>query len=133
MSAPVPIGIAIVRHEGRYLVGIRGPDGPLPGKAEFPGGKCHPGETSAECAVRECLEETGLSVVAETRVEARQHTYAHATVALEFWLCRLSDPSARREEHQGFRWVAETDLVTLDFPEANAAVVRELTSRDSAN
>lgn len=128
MPAPVLIGIAIVCHEGRYLVGVRGPEGPLPGKAEFPGGKCRPGESSAACAVRECLEETGLAVVAEKRVEAREHAYAHATVALEFWLCRPAAPTAIRDEHQGFRWVAESELAALDFPEANAAVVRELTS-----
>lgn len=128
MSASVPIGIAIVRHEGRYLVGVRGPDKTLPGRAEFPGGKCHLGESPAACAVRECLEETGLAVIPERRVEAREHAYAHATLALEFWLCRVADPAAIRDEHQGFRWVAEGELAMLAFPEANAAVVRELTS-----
>eukprot|EP00913_Durusdinium_trenchii_P035339 g33069.t1 len=56
----VLIGIAVVEHAGQYLVGVRGDDGPLPGKAEFPGGKCRAGEMPRDCAVRECLEETGL-------------------------------------------------------------------------
>lgn len=31
------IGIALIEHEGAVLVGVRGPDSTLPGKAEFPG------------------------------------------------------------------------------------------------
>ena len=56
MSNPSPkrIGIAVVEHEGRYLVGTRGPDGPLAGYAEFPGGKCLPDELPEMCAIREC-------------------------------------------------------------------------------
>jgi 8-oxo-dGTP pyrophosphatase MutT (NUDIX family) len=58
-EAATRIGIAIVEHAGRFLVGVRGDGSPLSGKAEFPGGKCHENESPAECAVRECLEETG--------------------------------------------------------------------------
>ena len=50
------IGIAVVEHAGRYLVGIRGPDVPLAGYAEFPGGKCLPNESPEDCAVRECRD-----------------------------------------------------------------------------
>ena len=56
------IGIAVVESNGKFLIGVRSPDGPLPGFHEFPGGKLHPGETPEACAVRECLEETGLDV-----------------------------------------------------------------------
>lgn len=128
MTAPLVIGIAIVRHAGRYLVGVRAANGPLPGKAEFPGGKCLPGEPPEVCAVRECLEETGLAVEAETSLERRTHTYPHATVDLHFWLCRPVREDSVRDTHQGFRWVDADELRTLNFPEANAAVVETLSS-----
>ncbi|HUG19005.1 MAG TPA: NUDIX domain-containing protein, partial [Planctomycetaceae bacterium] len=56
----VRVGIAIVEHQGRYLVGTRPADADLPGKLEFPGGKCEEGESPEHAATRECLEETGL-------------------------------------------------------------------------
>ena len=34
-------GIAIVEHDGRFLVGVRQADQVLAGKAEFPGGRAH--------------------------------------------------------------------------------------------
>src|SRR5688572_6701193 len=123
MSSAVPIGIAVVEHGGRYLVGIRGAEGPLPGRAEFPGGKCHAGESGRECAVRECLEETGLAVAAERLLLKREHEYPHARVDLEFWLCRPVDPMSVHDEHRGYRWVTTPELSRLEFPEANAPVL----------
>ena len=57
------IAIAVVEHEDRLLVGRRPAGVPLSGYCEFPGGKVKPNESSKEAAVRECLEETGLSVI----------------------------------------------------------------------
>ena len=121
----IPIGIAVVECGGRYLVGIRGDGGPLPGYAEFPGGKCRPGEPPAECACRECLEETGLRVAAETLLLRRTFAYPHGTVDLHFWLCRLENRDAA-EAHRGFRWIPATELVSFKFPEANEPVLRML-------
>ena len=59
------IGIAVVEQAGHYLVGLRGPDVPLAGYAEFPGGKCLPNESPEDGAVRECREESGLLVTVD--------------------------------------------------------------------
>ena len=56
----IMIGVAVVEHGGRYLVGVRSEDRTLSGKAEFPGGKCEPHESPMSCAVRECKEEAGI-------------------------------------------------------------------------
>ena len=126
MSAATQIGIAIVEHAGRVLVGVRGEDSPLPGLAEFPGGKCFADETPAACAVRECREETGLEVEPLRLLDQRIHQYTHGTVELYFWLCRLQNPEQAAEEHQGFRWVPREDLPTLNFPPANEPIVAML-------
>lgn len=123
------IGIAIVEHEGKYLVGTRGPDGPLSGYAEFPGGKCEPNETPAECACRECLEETGIAVDPVELLLNVQHTYDHGSVDLHFWLCRTSHIVGSSADCQGFRWVDADELSQLRFPEANARVLERLASK----
>ena len=126
MSTPKRIGIAVVEYAGCYLIGTRGPDGPLPGYAEFPGGKCLPDESPEDCAVRECQEESQLAVTVERLLLRREHTYAHATVDLHFFLCHAALDAAVQDEHNGFRWVPASTLPQLNFPEANAFVVKLL-------
>ena len=122
------IGIAIVEQAGHFLIGTRGPEVPLAGFAEFPGGKCGESEATEDCAVRECLEETGLFVQIERPLMRREHTYPHGTVDLHFYLCHPSREVSLSDEPRGFRWVPAKDLATLPFPEANAEVVRLLTT-----
>lgn len=128
-AIPKLIGIAVVEHDGRYLIGTRGPDGPLPGFAEFPGGKCLPDEPPEVCAVRECQEETGLAVAVNRLLLRCEFTYPHATVDLSFFLCHPADPQSVRESHLEFRWVGAGELSALRFPEANAPVVAMLVDR----
>lgn len=121
---PVPIGIAVVERAGRYLVGVRPEGTPLAGYAEFPGGKCEPGEPPETCAVRECREEAGLAVEPVRLLDRRPWDHPHGRVELSFVLCR---PAGNAEPTPPFRWVTANDLAGLRFPEANAAVVRLLT------
>lgn len=53
--------LAVVRMDNRLLMGLRS-SGVQRGTWCVPGGHLEPGETPAECAARELLEETGVSV-----------------------------------------------------------------------
>lgn len=128
-NPPIPIGIAVVERNGCYLVGIRDNDGPLPGYAEFPGGKCRPGESPEHCALRECREETGLDVISVELLLNRRFTYPHGTVDLHFWLCKPADEEKVAEEHHRFRWIPAAELVALQFLEANEPVIAMLIAR----
>ena len=56
---PVPsAGVAIIDNDGRILLGRRRDDGTWC----LPGGRLEPGESFADCARRECLEELGWEV-----------------------------------------------------------------------
>ncbi|MBB4065585.1 NUDIX hydrolase [Gellertiella hungarica] len=61
MSQPAPASSAIVRRDGRYLL-VRRRNPPAADLYAFPGGRAEAGETPAEAALRECLEETGIEV-----------------------------------------------------------------------
>lgn len=125
MPAPTRIGIAVVEHDGRFLVGERGPEGPLAGYAEFPGGKCLLGESSDAAACRECREETGLAVTAVELLDERVFSYTHGDVQLSFWRCRLNGPGEGKPLH-GFSWVSRSMLRELTLPEGNRAVLDKL-------
>ena len=128
-DTPQPIGVAIVERDGRYLVGRRGTEGPLPGYDEFPGGKCQANEPPQACAERECLEETGLTVIAERLLLRRQFEYAHDRVDLHFWLCRPTQERQIADGHHGFRWLDADALGGCRFPQANSPVIALLLAK----
>ncbi|MEO1996722.1 MAG: NUDIX domain-containing protein [Planctomycetaceae bacterium] len=116
------IGVAVVYHERRVLVGTRGANLDLAGHAEFPGGQCEGHESPSEAAVRECREETGMDVVAIRLLDERRHLYLHGYVHIHFWLCAPRDID-RCEPERGFRWTPLNALDQLNFPAANRRVV----------
>lgn len=126
MDNAVMIGVAVVEAFERYLVGKRSEDRTLPGKAEFPGGKCEADESPMSCAIRECREETGLDVEPVLLMAERRFEYEHETVDLRFWLCKPKgdvDPGA---ELNGFRWLTVDELLEEDFPAANEPILEKI-------
>ena len=123
------IGIAVVEHQGCYLVGIRPPGASLAGFAEFPGGKCEAGEEPATAAVRECLEETGLRVEVLELLTRRLYEYAYGSVDLHFYLCHPLEVPEASHDLRGFRWEAVSALRSMKFPDANVPVVELLEQR----
>ena len=60
-TTPRPASSAILERNGRFLL-IRRINPPSADLFAFPGGRGEPGETPAETALREFLEETGIAV-----------------------------------------------------------------------
>ncbi|HEV3024500.1 MAG TPA: (deoxy)nucleoside triphosphate pyrophosphohydrolase [Pirellulales bacterium] len=121
------IAVAVVEHDGRFLIGQRPSGVALAGLWEFPGGKVEPGETSAAAAARECLEETGLAIEVGEPYPAVVHQYEHGKVVLEFFACRAVDPS--QSPQPPFRWVTHLELAGYPFPAANAGLIELLLRR----
>ena len=128
---PTPIAIAVVEHDGRFLVGRRSEGAVLAGLWEFPGGKIEAGESPEAAAVRECLEETSIAVEPVLRYPTNVHDYDHGRVELFFIACRpvASDALAATDR---FQWIPRNELSRLAFPEGNRAVLQILTATKSA-
>jgi mutator protein MutT len=118
------IAVAVVEHADRFLVGTRPEGMPLAGYAEFPGGKVREGETPSQAAVRECLEETGMSVTVGQLYDRTVQAYQHGTLELHFFAAEPHDPS--QVPRPPFRWVARQELLALRFPPANKTVLQRL-------
>jgi 8-oxo-dGTP diphosphatase len=62
----------------------------------FPGGCVEPGETAVQAAVRECVEETGVVVVAGREIGRRVHPVTGRTVV--YVVCGPADADAGHSE-----------------------------------
>ncbi len=127
-NMPTPIAIAVVEHEGRYLIGQRPAGVPLAGLWEFPGGKIEPGETPEAAAKRECLEETGLQVAPHKRYPSEVHEYEHGAVELNFVGCQPRGSSL--DPRAPFRWATQEELASYDFPAGNRRLLDRLLSAE---
>jgi mutator protein MutT len=123
----IRIAIAVVEHEGRFLIGQRPPGVPLAGLWEFPGGKAEPDETLEQAAARECLEETGLEVIVGEEYPPAVHQYDHGLVELHFFHCRPREAS--QSPRPPYRWVAASRLGEYSFPAANQGLLAQLADR----
>lgn len=128
---PTPIAVAVVEHQGKFLVGRRPEGVALAGLWEFPGGKVRPGETPAAAARRECLEETGLDVVVGAPYPEVVQQYDHDRVHLHFFACSLVDKRVPTPE--GYRWVAPSELAKYEFPRANEGLLALLATRGAVD
>jgi len=118
------VAIAVVEHEGRFLVGQRSRHVPLGGLWEFPGGKIKVDEAPQAAAARECLEETGLRVHVTHCLLFHKQTYSHAEITLHFFACLPVDPQT--PPNPPFEWIARGDLAKLQFPDGNRPLLERL-------
>ena len=128
---PTPIAIAVVEHEGRFLIGQRPEGVPLAGLWEFPGGKIEAGETPEAAAVRECLEETGLAVEPLFRYPEHVQEYDHDRVRLFFIACRLV-PGSNAQPSGPFQWSARGALENFEFPRGNRGLLALLADQNAS-
>ena len=118
---------AIIERDGRILVTRRQRGTHLEGLWEFPGGKCDPGETLADCMARELREELGINAVVGEKVFQTSHDYPDRRVELHFLRCE-SDDEPVPQLGQEMRWVERSGLTELNFPPADAELIQLLTT-----
>ncbi len=125
------VAAAVVEQDGRILVTRRQPGVHLEGHWEFPGGKCRPDETLERCLVRELQEELAVDASVGPELFTTRHDYGERVVELHFFRCRLHG-EPRPQLGQDLRWVLRQELDTLQFPPADAELVKRL-ARDTSS
>jgi len=124
---PIVVTAAIVERGGRFLLTRRQKGVHLEGFWEFPGGKCDAGETLDACLRRELREELAVNASVGNEVFSITHAYPDRTVELHFFRCEIAgDPVPQLG--QAMRWVPREELATLEFPPADAELIRTLSA-----
>ncbi|MFQ5529663.1 MAG: A/G-specific adenine glycosylase [Gemmatimonadota bacterium] len=127
------IAVALIWHSGRLLIQRRPEQGLLGGLWEFPGGKVETSESPEQAAVREVLEETGLSIRLEGPAGVIDHAYSHFRITLHAFHAELDDEHTaveqRAAETERRRWVRPAELDAFAFPTANRRLLVSMSDR----
>lgn len=121
----VVVTAAIIEKDGRFLVTRRQAGTHLAGTWEFPGGKCEPGESLDDCMKRELSEELGVEADVGREIFSIAHEYPERSVELHFLECRCQGEPLP-QLGQEMLWVERAALAGLEFPPADAALIRLL-------
>ena len=120
------VAIALCWRDGRLLVTRRPAGVHLSGLWEFPGGKLGPDETAEVCAERELYEETAVIGSARSRRPSIEWEYPERRVTLHPVDCEWVEGNGTAREVAELRWALPSELLELEFPEANAELVATL-------
>jgi 8-oxo-dGTP diphosphatase len=121
----IVVTAAVIQRGDRFLVTRRQAGVHLEGHWEFPGGKCEPGESLTRCLARELREELAVDAEIGDEVLSTIHDDADRRVELHFLNCVLTgDP--RPQQGQEMRWIPRSELAALQFPPADAELIRLL-------
>jgi 8-oxo-dGTP diphosphatase len=122
----IVVTAAVIERGGRLLVTRRLQGTHLEGYWEFPGGKCHAGESLEACLARELREELAVVAMVGSKILKTSHDYPERRVELHFFNCELAgDPVPQM--NQEMQWVPREALASLKLPPADDELVALLT------
>src|SRR5687768_7910455 len=114
---PIPtwyFALVVVRKDDRFLVVREAKHGQ---RWYLPAGRAEAGETLAEAALRETLEETGVPVVLEGLLKLQHTPYRDSARVRALFLARPADdmpPKSTPDEHSlEARWLTIDELSSL--------------------
>ena len=128
----IHVTCAIIKHDGLVLAAQRSASMSLPLKWEFPGGKIDKGESPEECLKRELVEELGVQVRVEKSLSTTTYHYRKFSVTLYPFVCLIDSGKIILHEHNAITWLPPDKLHTLDWSEADIAVVKAYLSDGEA-
>lgn len=128
----IPVVAAVIRREGKVLLGKRPEETTLAGCWEFPGGKIELGEAPEVALARELREELGIEAQIGELKLVSTHDYAGVGILILFYEVQFWKGELKSIHHDGLKWVLLSELSREKLPDANSKVLPQLLSRLNA-
>ena len=127
----IEVVAAIIRDEsGRIFATQRG-YGDWKDWWEFPGGKIEAGETPQQALIREIREELDTTIEIGDLLRTIDYDYPAFHLTMHCFLCRLNG-EVTLKEHEAAKWLAPTELKTVQWLPADDGIIEEL-SKEQMN
>lgn len=127
----IEVVAAIIRDEsGRIFATQRG-YGDWKDWWEFPGGKIEAGETPQQALIREIREELNTTIEIGDLLRTIDYDYPAFHLTMHCFLCRLNG-EVTLKEHEAAKWLAPTELKTVQWLPADDGIIEEL-SKEQMN
>jgi 8-oxo-dGTP diphosphatase len=115
----------ILNNQNKVLACQRSANMHLALKWEFPGGKIEENETAEDCLIREIKEELNIDIqILEQKIE-NEHHYSDKAIRLIPFICKHLSGDISLKEHKDFRWLDKSNLLDLDWAEADLPILNE--------
>lgn len=128
----ISMACGIIQHNGLIYIQQRLENDIWGGLWEFPGGRLEEGETPAQAALREILEETGWQVRLAKSYRTVTHYYTRYRVTLHSFFCSLEENQSL-EPHltaaSRYAWVDTATLLQYPFPAGHRQLVASLNKK----
>jgi 8-oxo-dGTP diphosphatase len=124
---PIRVCCAIINfQDNKILVVQRGNSMRHEGKWEFPGGKIETGESAEECIQREIMEELSIEIEITGQIDPNIHQYEDFAIELIPFVARYISGNIHLKEHSKYLLLDKSQLMDLDWAEADIPIVKEL-------
>ena len=129
------VGGMLRDENNRLLAARRAPKEYMNGYWEFPGGKVEKGETKEAAISREYHEEFGWVVKPLRVCDEYSHAWPEMVVHLTFFLCESEGelPPAVMTSHDENRWLAEDELMSVEWLPPDVEFVKRIQEHGVAN
>lgn len=122
---------AIIFFNEKILVVQRSDKMKLPLKWEFPGGKLEEGESEIDCIKREIKEEINIEIDVINKISNSIYDYGDFEINLIPFIARYSAGEIQLSEHNDYSLLTKSDLLNLDWADADLLIVSELLKIES--
>jgi mutator protein MutT len=121
---------ALIRHEGKLLVGQRRRGAGYELMWEFPGGKVEHGETFKQALVRELREELDVTATIGAEVFRMRHPHLKTGELMDiiFFVADADPGTMKCIEFEQIVWRPPESLPDLDFLPADRGLIEKLAS-----
>jgi 8-oxo-dGTP diphosphatase len=121
----INVTCAIILVDSKILVTQRSENMSLPLKWEFPGGKLEENESELECIKREIKEELNIEIEVLYKLSNSIFDYGTFKINLIPFIANYISGEILLLEHKDYRLLDKTELLNLDWADADIPIVEE--------
>ncbi len=124
----VEVVAAVIMHNQKILCVQRGENKLeyISKKFEFPGGKMEEGETKKQTIIREIKEELNMDIIPGVQLKTVEHEYPDFNLTMHCFISECISTEVFLSEHIDYKWLAVSELETLDWAAADLPIVEQL-------